>query len=722
MKVLIIGGAGFLGNYLCKNCIDERYEVTVYDNLSKSTLAVLPPEVKLIKDEVENIAKYKKLIQSFDIIYYLAQPRLNEIESDDIIRKAIKDLKSTLDIIPSKTKFIFTSSCSVYGVNEEQVDESSPVQITSRCSNMKILSEDLIKEYKNDSWKIVRLSTLFGLGSVHRPDLMINSFTLDILNGKIELFDSNASRPHFHVADAAVALRVLGELKYSFKILNIGHKNFIFTKTDLVENIKNILKVKCKVEEFKTKDSRSYSVIFNKFDKLTSFYPQSFESAIKSLKPINEIINASLESYDKLTKYYLPNTASKTWYIKEEEKFQIPRTWGWWNVFDEQYNLFEKRILRTLVTPDNFLDHDIKYLTKEQTENKKHLYIVHIFNADYFRTNKNLGLNCVDEVYLDHLRKGQANIVFICTLEGYSGQENNKDFETIERWINNKGIPGENVHYITGNLIGPQVAKSKKVTYNVIPICLFDSWVPLNLVDTSKECTFNPIDEKYLYLSYARNPRDQRIALCSRLLKNNLLDKGRVSLGKFEFTKHLYKLDDIEVIKKLSQLVPIEIDRTLEYNLAADITLPDYENTFISVINETLTTKDTLFFSEKIFKPILVGHPFLIIGNMGSLSYLKKLGYKTFDKWVDESYDSEVDFLTRVDKVVSALDNFKYHSIKQLQIIRKDMQEVLDHNRKHLLASLKEKYGLPKGSKYIQQPLKPVKAELLKIFNSINYE
>ena len=50
------------------------------------------------------------------------------------------------------------------------------------------------------------------------------------------------------------------------------------------------------------------------------------------------------------------------------------------------------------------------------------------------------------------------------------------------------------------------------------------------------------------------------------------------------------------------------------------------------------------------------------------------------------------------------------------------MQEVLDHNRQHLLATLKEKYGLPEGSNYIDQPLKPVKAELLKIFNSINHE
>jgi hypothetical protein len=85
----------------------------------------------------------------------------------------------------------------------------------------------------------------------------------------------------------------------------------------------------------------------------------------------------------------------------------------------------------------------------------------------------------------------------------------------------------------------------------------------------------------------------------------------------------------------------------LNYNLAVNITKEDYEKTFVSVVTETLTLPNTLFFSEKIWKPIMVGHPFLLLGNQHSLRYLKDLGYKTFDKWFNEDYDSKFDSDTR---------------------------------------------------------------------------
>ena len=49
--------------------------------------------------------------------------------------------------------------------------------------------------------------------------------------------------------------------------------------------------------------------------------------------------------------------------------------------------------------------------------------------------------------------------------------------------------------------------------------------------------------------------------------------------------------------------------------------------------------KGTIFISEKTWKPIMVGHPFIMVGNKNNLKFLKDLGYKTFDKWIDESYD-----------------------------------------------------------------------------------
>lgn len=721
MNVLIIGGAGFLGTKLTEECLNYGHNVTIYDNFSKSNLTVIPLECKVIEADVKDIFNFKDDLKKFNIVYYLAQPRLGEID-DSVRQQALYNLDATLKLITPSTRFIFSSSCSVYGVSDENATEETIVKATSPYSSMKIECENLIKSYNHKNFKILRLSTLFGVGKVSRPDLMINNFFLDILKGEIEIFDINALRPHLHLDDAAVAFRILGQLDYEDKVLNVGHKSLIFNKRDIVEEICDVFTQNPKLKIFETKDSRNYSVDFYKFDLITNFFPQDFKNSIKNLDKLKERFNASLEDYDNLTKYYLPNTASKTWYVDEEGRFGLPKSWGFWNIVDENYNLFDTTVHRTLVTPNNFLPTDVNYLTKAQSKNKKHLYIVHAFNGNYFSRNKEIGLNCVSEQYIEHFKTGQSKLVFICTLEGYSGSKPNKDFEIIQKWINEKDIPGENVYYINGNLISPQVGRKKRVTFNLIPICMFDSWMPLDLIRLEDKISFKPIDDKYLYLSYARQPRDQRIALCSRLLKNKLLNKGRVSLGKFHyFSNHDY-IDSPEIIQELSNLTPIEIDRPLQYNLAMDLTLEDYENTFITITNETLTSEDTLFLSEKIWKPIIVGHPFMVIGNTGTLQYLKNLGYKTFDKWLDESYDLEPDFLKRVNKVVDILKIFNSTSIENLQKIREEMQEVLDYNKNHFINLLKIKYKLKGDLTYIEEPMKPIKEELVKIFNNINYE
>jgi hypothetical protein len=121
----------------------------------------------------------------------------------------------------------------------------------------------------------------------------------------------------------------------------------------------------------------------------------------------------------------------------------------------------------------------------------------------------------------------------------------------------------------------------------------------------------------------------------------------------------------------------------LYYNLAINITKEDYEKTFISLVTETLVDSGTLFLSEKIWKPIMVGHPFLVYGNKGTLKYLRELGYKTFDKWIDESYDDISDNEMRCCKIVSELKKFSDMSNDQLKEIREEMSEVCQFNREH---------------------------------------
>lgn len=116
-----------------------------------------------------------------------------------------------------------------------------------------------------------------------------------------------------------------------------------------------------------------------------------------------------------------------------------------------------------------------------------------------------------------------------------------------------------------------------------------------------------------------------------------------------------------------------------------------YEETFFSIISETTFSKFTQSFTEKILKPIQHFHPFVLIGSPFILKILKSYGFKTFDKWWDESYDLEEDDELRLLKVMELIyqlidtDENKWYSMLN------EMKEILVHNHNLLLSFNEEK-------------------------------
>ena len=720
MKYLLIGGAGFLGSKMSHDLIDHDEEVIVYDKFLYTNRSAIPPTATLIDDCVSNIDKHISLFKDVDVVYYLAGPRLTDITIDAEIEDELSNLRLTLDVLNPNCRFIFTSSCSVYGKDGNEVDEYSALQITSKYSELKIRSEDLIKEYDNPNHRIVRLATLYGDGIVSRPDLMINSFLLDVCTkDEIVIFDGNSYRPHLYIQDAATILRVLGTHTYEEKVLNIGSKENTLTKLQLVDLLNSIFDKDCKPVEDNPIDSRNYRV---SFQKLADIHPHMFYPLAESIKDTGNIVEKvtlSLNDIDPLTGYHIAPTASPSYYTEEENKFSLPKNWGYWNVFTEDFKLFDKSTIWSLTTPYNFHNRDVGYKTVQELKGGPHIHLVPIFDPDYFQKNEKLGLSCVKPEYISDFTTGKGKLVFMLTLEGYSGSNGNRDLEIIQTWINDFGIPGENVYYITGNLIADKRAKRKNITFNIIPHGEFDNWLPYQHIKRIP-VKFNPTDDQYLYLAYARNPRYQRIKLCHDLLHYGLLDKGRVSLNTWPLQPNTtYSGMNSNTLKFLHAKTPIEIDRTLQYNLAGDITIPDYENTFISIVNETLTTSGTLFISEKTYKAIIVGHPFMILGNAGTLEYLRSLGYKTFSKWIDESYDLEQNFERRTRKLVGQIIKLNQRPLSELKQIREEMYEVVRHNQNLLVDSLVRKYDLDEETGYIGYSYKPLAKILKGIWNTV---
>ena len=361
--------------------------------------------------------------------------------------------------------------------------------------------------------------------------------------------------------------------------------------------------------------------------------------------------------------------------------------WGDWNVLSEQGEMFDKGIFVNIITPH--YSNDIQYVEYQNIKDNKHLYIINIYNDGYFQDNYDIGFSTISEKFITDIREGRSKIVLFFVFEGYSGSFGNTDFEVIEKWRLDAGLPENSVVYVNGNLMSNQIVNSKGYGFQARGVHNFEPW---NKYYETQVVDFKPVDEKHLFLSYNRQPRVHRIRFAIDLLKQQLFDKGLFSLNSFSYDFDSdTPQEHVDFLKNNSPFI-IDERYDLNYNLAVNITKEDYEKTFVSVVTETLTIPNTLFFSEKMWKPIMVGHPFLLLGNQHSLRYLKDLGYKTFDKWFNEDYDSSFDSDTRSRMITNELKRLSNKSIDELQTMRLEMKEVCEFNQKRYKELYQQNY------------------------------
>jgi len=85
-------------------------------------------------------------------------------------------------------------------------------------------------------------------------------------------------------------------------------------------------------------------------------------------------------------------------------------------------------------------------------------------------------------------------------------------------------------------------------------------------------------------------------------------------------------------------------------------------------------------------KPLIAKHPFILISSKGTIKKLKELGFKTFDKWWDESYDECDYFIERIDKIVKIVQEISNKPKEQLVKMREEMKDICNHNQKLLFS------------------------------------
>lgn len=115
-----------------------------------------------------------------------------------------------------------------------------------------------------------------------------------------------------------------------------------------------------------------------------------------------------------------------------------------------------------------------------------------------------------------------------------------------------------------------------------------------------------------------------------------------------------------------------------------------FQNSFLHLVTETVYFNDKKHLTEKIFKPIVCGRPFILVGAFQNLKYLKQYGFETFSPWWDESYDDEFDNELRIQKVIKTLKGICQSTDSDLKQMLHEMKPIIEHNYHHFYSNFKK--------------------------------
>jgi nucleoside-diphosphate-sugar epimerase len=290
-KILLIGGAGYLGAVLTGRLLKEGYPVKILDSFIYGKKAVEKykddPRVEIIEGDIRNIETVNLTMHDTHSVVLLAavvgdpasKARPGQTVETNYLAAQVVASSSKISGIK---KFIYASTCSVYGVGSEALDETAPLNPVSLYARTKISSEESIMAIADSSFKpvIMRMSTLYGWSPRMRFDLVVNTMTMSAYTeGKITVFGGNQWRPLLSLEDASEAyLKVLeSDLNMTGgRIYNVGSEKQNYRISETAELVAaGIKKVSGKEIPINIEgdivDVRDYRVSFKKIQNELGF-------------------------------------------------------------------------------------------------------------------------------------------------------------------------------------------------------------------------------------------------------------------------------------------------------------------------------------------------------------------------------------------------------------------------------------------------------------------
>jgi nucleoside-diphosphate-sugar epimerase len=311
MKVLITGGAGYLGSNLTRHLLEAGYTVTVLDNLMYDQVTLLHlfsnPKFQFELGDVRDKKLLQELVGLNDVIIPLAAiVGMPACKANPELTVAVnyQQVADIVEVLRDDQKLILPNTNSQYGSSDSIITEESPFNPLSLYAKTKCDAENTM--LANGNGVSLRLATVFGVSPRMRTDLLVNDFVYkSVVDGYLVLFEAHFKRNYIHIQDIARTFQFIIENydKCKGHAFNVGLSTANLSKLELAEKIKShIPSLVIKQDDFKEDfDKRNYIVSNEKLEALGWKPIYDLDYGIKQLMSAYKIvINKNNQNFTNL--------------------------------------------------------------------------------------------------------------------------------------------------------------------------------------------------------------------------------------------------------------------------------------------------------------------------------------------------------------------------------------------------------------------------------------
>lgn len=298
-RVLVVGGAGYIGSEVVRLLLDRGHTVRILDRLLYGTKPIADlvksERLEIVQEDFRKIDQVVESMQGVDAVVHLGaivgDPAC-ALDEDLTIQVNLTATRMIAEVAKGVgvNRFVFASTCSVYGASDELLDENSALRPVSLYAKSKIACERVLRAMADHRFApvILRFGTIYGLSGRTRFDLVANLMTATAsFEGKIFVQGGDQWRPFVHVADAARAVVECLEAPLSAvrnRAFNVGSDEQNYTLRELANIVARQVPLASVVEQSSNADRRNYRVNFRAIRMAIGFKPQwTLESGIKQV-------------------------------------------------------------------------------------------------------------------------------------------------------------------------------------------------------------------------------------------------------------------------------------------------------------------------------------------------------------------------------------------------------------------------------------------------------